>query len=441
MTKNKKDIISQLKAELQETRHRLFEANETIEAIRLGKVDALVVESDNGNQLYTLKTADQLYRIFIEKMAEGAVTLSKDGLILFCNSQFASMLKLPLTEILGRTFKEFVPETCIAGFEVIFRQSWEADSKHEFQLKSGADILPVQLSFSSFTLENETILSLIITDLTSQKIAQEQLELANRLLGDSNNALENSNHDLQQFASVASHDMQEPLRKIQILLNYILDRESGKLSGQTALQMNRVMQAASRMRHLVVDVLDFSRLSAEEETFTTIVLDDIIKEVLEDLELLIREKGASIQSGPLCIIQGNKGQIRRVFQNLIVNALKFSKPEQSPTIEISGNYISDRSFDAPFLNKGPFCLIRIKDNGIGFDEAYGEKIFSLFTRLHTKDRYEGTGIGLAIARKIVEKHGGLIRAHGRKNEGAEFQILLPVSQHSTVSDKAIKGLA
>jgi PAS domain S-box-containing protein len=422
----KKKNIEELEAELLELRHQLYEAKETIEAIRLGEVDALVVKGDAGNQLYALKTADQLYRIFIEKMGEGAVTLSSEGIILFCNSQFASMLKLSLTEVLGKPFRNFVPAACQAEFDVIFRGSWITDHKQELPIQSTQAIVPVQLSLSSLTLEKETVLSVIITDLTLQKMTQEQLERANRLLEESNKALELSNHDLQQFASVASHDMQEPLRKMQVLLSYVSDRETRNLSTQTAHQIDRVMQAAGRMRSLVVDVLNYSRLSSDNDPFTSVDLAGIVKEVLDDLELLIGDKKASIELGSLPVVEGSKGQLRQAIQNLIVNALKFSKPGQPPRVLIDGGYLRERSFDAALSDSGPYSLIRIKDEGIGFDEAYAGKIFSLFTRLHSKDLYEGTGIGLAIAKTVVERHGGMITARSRPDVGTEFLIVLPV---------------
>lgn len=427
MSKEKKRSPDELEAELLEIRHQLYEANETIEAIRLGRVDALVVEGDNGNQLYTLKTADQLYRIFIEKMAEGAVTLSTDGVILFCNTRFASMLDLSLPDFLGKPFRNFVPPTYVASFENLFRESWLADQKQELELQSKDHAVPVQLSLSALSLEDETMLSIIVTDLTLQKATQTQLEDTNRLLEETNKALENSNYDLQQFASVASHDLQEPLRKMQVLLSYIVDKEADSLSSQTSQQIARVMQVAARMRGFVVDVLNYSRLSSDNNAITTIPLDEIVREALEDLELLIQEKQAIIEMTPLSVIQGNKGQIRQVIQNLLANALKFSKPGQPPKVHISGTYLSTSSFDAAPSDYGPYSLTSIKDEGVGFDDVYAERIFSLFTRLHSKDQYEGAGIGLAIAKRVVEAHGGLITARSRKNIGTEFLILLPVT--------------
>ena len=174
-----------------------------------------------------------------------------------------------------------------------------------------------------------------------------------------------------------------------------------------------------------MDVLNYSRLSSESVASTTIYLDEIVREVMEDLELLIRDKEAHIELSPLPVLYGNKGQIRQVIQNLLTNALKFCKPDQPPNIRITGTYLAACSFDAAPSDHGPYSLTSIKDEGIGFDERYAERIFSLFTRLHSKDQYEGAGIGLAIAKRVVEGHGGLITARSRKDVGTEFMILLP----------------
>jgi PAS domain S-box-containing protein len=421
----KKKNIEELEAEIVELRHQLYEANETLEAIRQGQVDALVVEGKTGNQLYAMKTADQLYRIFIEKMGEGAVTLSSDGIILFCNSQFASMLRLSLTDVLGKPFRIFVAATAREEFDLVFRTSWGADHKQELAVQSAQATIPVQLSLSSLNLENETVLSIIITDLSQQKSTLEQLATTNRLLEETNKALEASNQDLQQFASVASHDMQEPLRKMQVLLSYVTEKETENLSGQTAHQINRVVQAAGRMRSLVADVLNYSRLSSDKDPFTTVDLYAVVREVLDDLELMIGDKHATVELRPLPTVQGNKGQLRQAVQNLIVNALKFSKPGLPPKVLIDGGYLQERSFEAVRSVDGSYALISIKDEGIGFDDAYAEKIFSLFTRLHSKDQYEGTGIGLAIAKTVVERHRGIIAARSWPNIGTEFLIVLP----------------
>ena len=415
-------------AELEELQHQLFEAHETIEAIRTGQIDALVVEGVNGNQLYTLKTADQSYRVFIEKMTEGAVTLNREGIILYCNSQFASLVEQPLSNVIGNPFRNFIATDNIDRYQSLFHVCWTKDCKEEVVLKGQLHNVPVQLSLTSLELEDGPALSVIVTDLSAQKKTQQQLEESNRQLAQMNQALEVSNHDLQQFASVASHDLQEPVRKIQIFSRLLLDKVQHLLTPDSKKYVDKIIDAAGRMKVLIVDVLNYSKLSAHDNVFDHVDLNKVVAEVLEDFELLIQEKGGTVMVANLPSIDVNRGQIRQVFQNIISNALKFTETGMPPVIQIKAERCSKKSFDSAVQQDGPYCLISIKDNGIGFDEAYLSNIFALFERLYSKDSYEGTGIGLAITKKIIEKHNGLVSAKSQAGAGSEFLLLLPVSQ-------------
>lgn len=422
-----KDIAA-LEAELEELRHQLFEAQETIEAIRTGQIDAIVVNGSNGHELYTLKTADQSYRVFIEKMTEGAVSLNHEGIILYCNSQFASLLNLPVSKVIGTPFQDLVPEESKRGLRRLFENSWSKDSKEEVILRTCDLEIPVQLSLTALEFNENMALSIIVTDLTIQKRTQQQLERTNAQLAEMNHELELSNHDLQQFASVASHDLQEPLRKIQMFSNLLRSQNKEILSADSQKFLDKIINSSKRMKALILDVLSYSRLSANNNIFEQVDLNDTVKDLLDDFELIIQEKNAEIRVGELPHIEANRGQIRQVFQNMVSNALKFSKPDQPPVIEISGMYLAEKSFDSVQQEEGSYCLISIKDNGIGFDQKYLNHIFALFERLHSKDSYEGSGIGLSITKKIIEKHDGLVHARSISGEGAEFLLLLPVSQ-------------
>jgi len=188
------------------------------------------------------------------------------------------------------------------------------------------------------------------------------------------------------------------------------------------------------MKTLVIDVLNYSKLSARDPDIKMINLRDLLVELLEDFELIIQEKKAEIRIGELPVLEANRGQIRQVFQNVISNALKFSKKGLAPVIEISSKRIKSKNLDSPEQVDGPYCIINIKDEGIGFDTKYGKHIFELFERLHSKDAYEGTGIGLAITKKIIEKHNGIVAAKSNPGDGAEFLLLLPIKQESTIKD-------
>ncbi|TCJ12671.1 hybrid sensor histidine kinase/response regulator [Flaviaesturariibacter flavus] len=267
------------------------------------------------------------------------------------------------------------------------------------------------------------------------KAAERELKLLNeglerrvaertRELLETNRELEISNHDLQQFASVASHDLKEPLRKIQLFGNMIKDADV--LHGRPASHLEKIIGSAERMSNLIQDLLSVTRLS-ESVHFARADLATLVDEVLSDLELVIREKGATIDIGPLPQLYVIPGLIRQLFLNIIGNALKFSRPGVPPLIQVRAGFTETPDPEAPLAGSGAYCRIEISDNGIGFDEKYAGKIFTLFQRLHAREEYEGTGIGLAIVKKIVEKHKGLIFPRSTPGEGARFIIFLPAT--------------
>ena len=241
-----------------------------------------------------------------------------------------------------------------------------------------------------------------------------------------NHELETSNNDLQQFASVASHDLKEPLRKIQMFSSLVRDRTSG--TDKAALNyLDRIASAANRMDMLIQDLLNFSRLSIEA-LFEQADLKQLAAEILVDLELQIREKKGKVRIHSLPVLEVVPGQMRQVFQNLISNAIKFSKEGVAPVIDISSEIIKEKKFEAPAVSEGRFCRITVSDNGIGFHERYLDRIFTIFQRLHSHEEYEGTGIGLAITKKIIDRHNGLITARSKEGAGATFMIILPIKQ-------------
>jgi signal transduction histidine kinase/FixJ family two-component response regulator len=261
-----------------------------------------------------------------------------------------------------------------------------------------------------------------INEILEQRVAERTQELLNI-----NRELEISNHDLQQFASVASHDLKEPLRKIQFFGNLMKERLS--LDPGNSNYLDKIIQSSSRMSSLISDLLNFARLS-EADVFEAVDLRIVINDILTDLELIISEKNARLEIGKLPVVEVAAGLIRQLFQNIISNALKFSKEGNQPVIKIASITVDGMSAEAKENNKGQFTKIEISDNGIGFEEKYLEKIFTLFQRLNSRDQFEGTGIGLAIAKKIVEKHNGFITAKSNPGEGSTFIIILPLKHQS-----------
>jgi two-component system CheB/CheR fusion protein len=259
------------------------------------------------------------------------------------------------------------------------------------------------------------------SDILEQKVKERTEELQK-----TNLELEASNNELLQFASVASHDLKEPLRKIHMFSNLIKDRYISNMDG-AADYMNRIIGASARMTKLINDLLTFTRLSVTSN-FETTNLNTIVDEVMSDLELSISEKHAVIEVDELPSAEIITGQMRQVFQNIISNSLKFTKKDIHPHIRISSAIIDRCSINAKENPYGEYCRITIRDNGIGFDNQYSDKIFTIFQRLHSREKYDGTGIGLAITKKIVEKHNGLISAKSGENKGAEFVIVIPLKQ-------------
>ena len=247
-------------------------------------------------------------------------------------------------------------------------------------------------------------------------------------LKEQNRILEANNKELQAFNYVASHDLQEPLRKIQTFISRLEDTEADVLTESGKLYLNRIQSASKRMRILIDDLLQFSRTTRAEKTFEKANLNELLENSKLELAELIREKKAVIQNNELPDLRVIPFQIQQLFTNLIGNSIKYSKTDTIPTIEISGSIVKGQSEELlPKSAQEKFLKIVVSDNGIGFSNDYADKIFELFSRLHNKDEYSGTGIGLAICKKIVENHKGYIFAKGIENQGSQFTIYLPFS--------------
>lgn len=233
--------------------------------------------------------------------------------------------------------------------------------------------------------------------------------------------LERSNKELVDFAYVASHDLQEPLRKIQAFGSRLESQYTNTFDERGLDYLQRMQNAANRMQTLIEELLTYSRVTTKAKPFEQVDLSTIVEEVLSDLEIKIEQTDAELVLAPLATIDGDPIQLRQVFQNIIGNALKFTVPGRKPIIRIEGQ-------TNDFHETGPVYIIKITDNGIGINEKYNEKIFGIFQRLHGKHEYEGTGVGLAICRKIIERHNGKISVQSQPNEGSTFSIQLPTEQ-------------
>jgi two-component system CheB/CheR fusion protein len=376
-------------------------------------------------------------KFMAESMPVIVWTASATGQVDFVNSQFEVYTGIRYDDALEDGWKGAVHPEDLARFEAQWTDAitFKSDFQIEVRLRLYTGFYHWNILRAKARKDDQGgIISWVITtiDIHEQKQLHELLERKvderTTELVKMNHALEVSNNDLQQFASVASHDLQEPLRKIHLYANLIGERYSQNLNGASGY-LQKIVQSSVRMKSIINNILNYSKLSADHVGLEPTNINDLIHEIVEDLEISIQEKQAQISVDRFPLIDTIPGQIRQVFQNMIGNALKFSRPGVPPRIRITAECIDSKTLYARQDPQGKFCRITIQDNGIGFNEKFSQSIFVLFQRLHSKDAYEGTGIGLAIVKKIVDKHQGLIAATGKENEGASFTIILPLHQY------------
>ncbi|HYI77111.1 MAG TPA: PAS domain-containing protein [Chryseolinea sp.] len=270
------------------------------------------------------------------------------------------------------------------------------------------------------------------TDIHTEKAFTQELEkqVAQRTkeLGDINIELGKKNKELQTFAYISSHDLQEPLRKIQTFSTQIIEKEFQNLSEGGKDKFRRMENAANRMQTLIDDLLTYSQTNTQERKFEKVNLNTIVEAVKDDLKEQLQQKHAKIESDEMCEANIIPFQFRQLLFNLLNNSLKFSKSKESPHIKIKSEIAEGAKFKKDKLaNEVKYCHISVSDNGIGFEQQYSEKIFDVFQRLHGKSEYNGTGIGLSIVKRIVENHNGIITARGELNKGATFDIYIPAT--------------
>lgn len=291
-----------------------------------------------------------------------------------------------------------------------FRRMSEALQKSQLELRAANDSLERRVKMRTTELLQTN--DLLKKEIQDRQVAQERMR---HLLGQ----LERSNTELQDFASVASHDLQEPLRKVQVFGERLKAKCGEALSEEGKDFLNRLLNATGRMQGLINDLLAYSRVTTKAQPFVPVVLNKVVREVLSDLEIRLEQVQGNVEVGELPAIEADAMQMRQLFQNLIGNALKFRRPNVAPVIRVA-------------MEPAPAgrCQIAVNDNGIGFEEKYNDRIFKVFERLHGRDAYEGTGMGLAICRKIVERHGGSLTARSTPGQGSTFIMTLPLAHAS-----------
>lgn len=353
----------------------------------------------------------ELMRDALDKSAIVAIT-DQTGKIIHVNDKFCDISRYPREELLGQNHRLIKSEHHDRQFFVDMWKTIANGNVWEGEIKNRA-------KDGSFYWVNTTIVPFlneagkpykyvsIRYEITQRKQAEEQL----RVYAD---RLERSNRELQDFASIAAHDLQEPLRKIHTFGDRLLAKFGVHLPAEGQDYLDRMLASTRRMRKLIDDLLTYSRVTMNTKPFEQTDLNLILQEVLSDLEVRIDQVKATIQSSDLPKIEADPSQMRQLFQNLISNALKFQRESVPPVIRIDAELFKDR------------CVLSVTDNGIGFEEKYLDKIFTIFQRLHGKQEYEGTGVGLAVVRRIAERHGGTVTANSNPGAGATFFVSLPM---------------
>lgn len=360
-------------------------------------------------------------------------TANEEGKVDFVNKQFELYTGIKADDAMGDGWLQAVHPEDLTRLTQLWSDAIQ--TKNDFQLEIRLQVCDSGYHWNILRAKvmqygEDRLVRWVITtiDIHEQRLYHERLEQkveerTTELLK-INKALETSNHDLQQFASVASHDLQEPLRKIHLYATMIQERASDGAGNH----LRKILVSSSRMKSIIHNILNYSKLSADDVRFEPTNLKGIISDIVDDLEIAIKEKDAVINVAELPVVDSIAGQIRHVFQNMIGNSLKFARPDVPPVISITGEIVGTLDFDALPDQSGDYLRVSVQDNGIGFNDKFSDQIFVLFQRLHSKDVFEGTGIGLAIAKKIIEKHNGIMRATGKENEGATFTFIIPIKQ-------------
>lgn len=401
----------------------------------------LIVDDIRAN-IIALKKTLELHNIDVDTAESGEEALKKilkiDYSLVIMDVQMPGLDGFEVVKILSGNKKT-------KDIPVIFLSAINIEKKYIFKgYETGAvDYITKPVDSDLLILKVKTFIKIydqqnelkVTKDLLSKEIAirteaQDNLEIKiaerTKELVLKNEELEFKNHELQQFSWVVSHDLNEPIRKIQIFIGILKDLYL-KDNPKATSYIDRTMKSAERMQTLISDLLAYSRLSSKV-VFEKTDLNFVLQEVLSDFDYQIEKKNAIVTITDLPAIDSIPSQLRQVFQNLIGNALKFSVSEGAPQIKITSELIKTKDFDSETDEDGKYCRIIISDNGIGFDEIYLDRIFVIFQSLNDRSVYEGTGIGLAISKKIMEKHNGLITAKSKLGKGASFILILPLQQ-------------
>lgn len=348
-----------------------------------------------------LAKSEAQIRAIIETAVDAIFTISTDGVIESANPSAERMFGYTNKEIVGKKFQALVPAFGVGEGKMKLAEGVGATQVLEARHNHN-HFFPISLSLGEVKLEDYRMFTAVIQDITELKEKELDLELRNQ--------------ELERFTYVASHDLQEPLRKIRSFGDLLVTDYSPKLDETGRGYVARMQDSAQRMSQLIRDLLQYTKILKSKDPFETVKLSTIVDDVLSDLEVVIEESAAEIMVADLPVMQAHPSQMRQLFQNLIGNAIKFVREGVKPMISIQSKKVDDQMFE-----------ITVTDNGIGIEDEFKEKIFQPFQRLHRRDEFEGTGIGLSVCQKIVERHGGTLDLESELGKGSQFIIRLPLA--------------
>lgn len=365
---------------------------------------------DSSNRILSLD--EQRLRLIIDAAPNGMLMINRGGEIVLVNSQIEKLFQYERDELIGQSIEILVPEASRAKHpasrEDFFREPKArsmGSGRDLFGLRKDGSQIPVEIGLNPLTSQGETFVVASVVDITERKRAEALLQ--EKLL-----ELERSNEDLQQFAYVCSHDLQEPLRVISNYTQLLARRYAEALDEDAKEFIEFTVDATKRMQELINDLLLYSRVQTKGQEFKETDCSIVVEMAIANLKIAIEESSGRVICGPLPTIKADSSQLLQLFQNLISNAIKF-RSKDPPEISISAK------------DTGSSWTITVQDNGQGFDMKYASRIFIIFQRLHRKEKYPGSGIGLAVCKKIVERHGGRISVESEPDKGSAFQFTLP----------------
>jgi PAS domain S-box-containing protein len=407
--------------EIEDLRMRLEEAEETLRAIRRGEVDGLIIDNGKGRQVYTLKGADESYRTLVEAMAEGALIVGRDDVILYANKRFASIVGTPLPKVFGGYARDYVPADLRPVYADLVAKSAASGTQQELVLRRpDKTLVPVQLSASRIMVDETVCTGILVTDLTEHK-ERETARAAERLrsedevrrhaaiLETTNLQLQTSNRELEAFVYSVSHDLRAPLRSIHRFAALIREDYETALDPPAKDYLGRITDAAVRMDDLIHALLSYSRVSRQEIKLHALDTTSVVSEVIHQMADEIREAKAEVQvDTPLPPAVGDPLLLSQAMTNLVSNAIKFVPPQLTPKVRIRSETL------------GSIVRLWVEDNGIGISLAEQTRLFRLFERLH--QQFKGTGIGLAIVRRAMERMSGTVGVQSVPGVGSKFWV-------------------